>query len=178
MKTLELGAFYLEVRMNVNLNSNLFARYDEMKIDVDKIKQRFTEQSLEDIDKTDKVSISAEGKAILEEKMSEQHKTSIPHIQGNLSNASRQYYVDTFGQRLQMSSKSRNMDEFFLKMKTLHEEMRKEIEAKYDNSQEEEYYVAQNGTIEELTKEKELDMLHFAFERHKTLINNSLKFNI
>ena len=164
--------------MRINLNSNLIARYDEMKIGVDNIKQRFTEQSLEDVDKSDKVSISAEGRAILEEKMFEQHKTSIPHIQGNLSNISHQYYVDTFGQRLQMSPKSKNMDEFFSKVKTLYEEMETEIESKYDNFQEGEYYVTQNGKIEKLTKEKELDMLHFAFERHKTLINNSLKFYI
>ena len=49
--------------------------------------------------------------------------------------------------------------------------MRDRIEAKYFNSQREaEYYVADHGEIEELTKEKELEMLDKAYANHSTFI--------
>ena len=52
--------------------------------------------------------------------------------------------------------------------------MRDRIEAKYVNSQREaEYYVADHGEIEELTKEKELEMLDKAYANHSTFIATS-----
>ena len=52
--------------------------------------------------------------------------------------------------------------------------MRDRIEAKYANSQREaEYYVADYGEIEELTKEKELEMLDKAYANHSTFIATS-----
>lgn len=66
------------------------------------------------------------------------------------------------------------MDELFIKMESLYEEMAKEIESKYDNLQEEEYFVSQNGKIEKLSKEKELDLLQFAYESHMELMTNSI----
>lgn len=52
--------------------------------------------------------------------------------------------------------------------------MRDRIEAKYADSQREtEYYVADNGKIEELTKEKELEMLDKAYEKHSLFIATS-----
>lgn len=52
--------------------------------------------------------------------------------------------------------------------------MRDRIEAKYANSQREtEYYVADNGEMEELTKEIELEMLDKAYANHSTFIATS-----
>lgn len=52
--------------------------------------------------------------------------------------------------------------------------MRDKIEAKYADSQrKEEYYVSDNGEIEELTKEKELEMLDEAYANHSTFIATS-----
>ena len=52
--------------------------------------------------------------------------------------------------------------------------MRDRIEAKYANSQREaEYYVADHGEIEELTKEKELEMHDKAYANHSTFIATS-----
>lgn len=52
--------------------------------------------------------------------------------------------------------------------------MRERIEAKYADSQREtEYYVADNGKMEELTKEKELEMLDKAYANHSTFLATS-----
>ena len=52
--------------------------------------------------------------------------------------------------------------------------MRERIEAKYADSQREtEYYVADHGEMEELTKEKELEMLDKAYEKHSIFMATS-----
>ena len=52
--------------------------------------------------------------------------------------------------------------------------MRERIEAKYADSQREtEYYVADHGEMEELTKEKELEMLDKAYANHSTFLATS-----
>ena len=52
--------------------------------------------------------------------------------------------------------------------------MRDRIEAKYADSQREtEYYVADYGEMEELTKEKELEMLDKAYANHSTFLTTS-----
>ena len=52
--------------------------------------------------------------------------------------------------------------------------MRERIEAKYVDSQREtEYYVADHGEMEELTKEKELEMLDKAYANHSTFLATS-----
>lgn len=161
--------------MNINTRSHLMATYNEMSVNVDKMKHRIDNKKQVDSTKTDECCISKEGKSALEEKMSEAHDNTLPHVAGRLSNISRQYYVDLFGKTLQMTPKTKSIDEFFVKMESLHKEMEKEIESKYDNSQEEEYFVSQNGTIEKLTKEKEFDLLQFAYESHMELMTNSMK---
>ena len=52
--------------------------------------------------------------------------------------------------------------------------MRDKIEAKYADSQRKvEYYVADSGEIEELTREKELEMLEEAYANHSTFMATS-----
>lgn len=162
--------------MNVNVCSNLIAKYNETRIDVDKVKQRLNEQNSESTKKTDEVCISEEGKIALEEKMTEVLAEITPHIEGKLSDISSQYYVDVFGEKLIASEKSKDMDAYFKKMKTIYHEMQEDIETKYNNDKQEEvYFISQNGVIEELTKEKELGLLDYAYESHKTLMENSMK---
>ena len=49
--------------------------------------------------------------------------------------------------------------------------MKNSIEEKYAKEDHKtEYYIAESGKIEELTKEKELDMLNRAYESHSTLM--------
>lgn len=162
--------------MNVNLSSNLIAKYNETRIDVDEVKQRISEHNPETAKKNDEVCISEEGKLALEEKMAETRDAVLPHIQGKISNIRRQYYVDKFGEKLIATEKSKDMDAYFQKMKTMHEEMQDEIERKYENSKQEDvYFISQNGVIEELTKDKEMELLNFAYDSHKSLVLNSMK---
>ena len=54
--------------------------------------------------------------------------------------------------------------------------IRERIEAKYADSQREtEYYVADHGEMEELTKEKELEMLDKAYVNHSTFLATSIE---
>lgn len=54
--------------------------------------------------------------------------------------------------------------------------MRERIEAKYaDSKRETEYYVADHGEMEELTKEKELEMLDKAYVNHSTFLATSMQ---
>lgn len=60
------------------------------------------------------------------------------------------------------------------KMVSAYNMMRDKINAKYSNpAHEAEYYVADNGEIEELTKEKELEMLDKAYANHSTFMATS-----
>ncbi len=162
--------------MNINTRSHLMATYNEMNVNVENVKQRIGNQKTEDSRKMDKCCISEEGKTALAEKLSETHGNSLPHITGKLSNISHQSYVDLFGEKLQTTEKSEDMDAFFVKMQLLHEELQKEIESKYNNSkQEDTYFVSLTGDVEKLTKENELELLRFAYESHKDLMTNSMK---
>ena len=52
-------------------------------------------------------------------------------------------------------------------MAEAYNKMRNSIEEKYaEQDYEPDYYVTESGKIEELTKEKELDMLNQAYENH------------
>lgn len=162
--------------MNINTRSHLMATYNEMNVSVENVKQRIGNQKQADSRKMDKCCISEEGKTALEEKMSEAHDNTLPHVAGKISNISRQFYVDMFGEKLQATEKSEEMDAFFVKMQSLHKEMQKEIESKYDNSKQEDiYFVSLTGDVEKLTKEKELELLRFAYESHMDLMTNSMK---
>ena len=162
--------------MNINTRSHLMATYHEMSVNVDKVKHRIDNQKWADSRKTDECCISEVGKSALEEKMPKFHDNTMPHITEKLSNISPQSYVDMFGEKLQATEKSEDMDAFFVKMQLLHEELQKEIESKYDNSKQEDiYFVSLTGDVEKLTKEKELELLRFAYESHKELMTNSMK---
>lgn len=162
--------------MNVNVTSNMIAKYNQTRIDVDKVNRKISEHKAETAKKVDEVCISERGKIALEEKMAEVRGEAAPHIKGKLSDISSQYYVDAFGEKLIASEKSKDMDAYFQKMKTICNEMQEDIEVKYDNCmQEEVYYISQNGEFEMLSEDKELELLDSAYETHKMLIVNSMK---
>ena len=60
------------------------------------------------------------------------------------------------------------------RMATAYNKMKNSIEEKYaEQDYELEYYVTESGKIEELTKEKELDMLNQAYENHSNFMATS-----
>ncbi len=70
--------------------------------------------------------------------------------------------------------KTDSFDSHVNKAVSVYHMMRDKIEAKYVDSQRKvEYYVADNGEIEELTKEKELEMLDEAYANHSTFMATS-----
>lgn len=72
------------------------------------------------------------------------------------------------------SVKSDTFENHVNRMAAAYDKMKNSIEEKYAaEDYEPEYYVADNGRIEELTKEKELDMLDKAYKSHSELMATS-----
>ena len=70
--------------------------------------------------------------------------------------------------------KTDSFDRHVNKAVSVYNMMRDKIEAKYSKAEREtEYYVADNGEIEELTKEMELEMLDKAYANHSTFMATS-----
>ena len=75
---------------------------------------------------------------------------------------------------LEKGEKTDSFDRHVNKMVSAYNMMRDKIEAKYSDSEHEaEYYVTDNGEIEKLTKEKELEMLDNAYANHSTFMATS-----
>lgn len=98
-----------------------------------------------------------------------------------LSSVSYQNYVDRFESTLSEFEASNgdaaipnHFDYHADQMLAAYEQMKNDIEAKYaSDDYKPEYYIAESGRIEELTKDKELDMLKRAYESHSTLMATS-----
>ncbi len=70
--------------------------------------------------------------------------------------------------------KSDTFEHHVNRMATAYNKMKNSIEEKYAaQDYEQEYYVTESGKIEELTKEKELDMLNQAYENHSNFMATS-----
>ena len=99
------------------------------------------------------------------------------------SNVSSEYLTGNYAEEIadiasqfepEKGEKTDSFDRYVNKMVSVYNMMRDKIEAKYADSQREaEYYVADNGEIEELTKEKELKMIDKAYANHSTFIATS-----
>lgn len=95
-----------------------------------------------------------------------------------LSSVSYQNYVDRFESTLSElgagngdAAIPNHFDYHADQMSAAYEQMKNDIEAKYaSDDYKPEYYIAESGRIEELTKDKELDMLKRAYESHSTLM--------
>mgnify|MGYP000025486066 CR=1 FL=1 len=68
------------------------------------------------------------------------------------------------------SVKTDSFEHHVNRMAEAYNKMKNSIEEKYaEQDYEPEYYVTESGKIEELTKEKEMDMLNQAYENHSNL---------
>lgn len=162
--------------MNINA-SNLCAGYSTYKVNVDNVKQKSAEVTVA-ADAAEipaaVAEISPEGKA-LADKMISLIQRDIPEDVKHLSSVSTYEYVKSFESALAEQAKGDGKDCFTYhvnKMVSVYNEMRSGIEEKYSDTSREtaEYYVADNGNIEELTLEKELGMLDKAYENHSKLM--------
>ena len=76
--------------------------------------------------------------------------------------------------RFEKEVKSDTFEHHVNRMETAYNKMKNSIEEKYaEQDYEPEYYVTESGKIEELTKEKELDMLNQAYENHSNFMATS-----
>lgn len=138
-------------------------KLDKTKKDTwaDKLKEKQTEKRAQE-KRADNLSISSTGQ--------ESYK--------QLSSVSYQNYVDRFESTLSELEASNgdaaiqnHFDYHADQMSAAYEQMKNDIEAKYaSDDYKPEYYIAESGRIEELTKDKELDMLKRAYESHSTLM--------
>ena len=127
----------------------------------DKLKEKQTEKRAQE-KRADNLSISSAGQ--------ESYK--------QLSSVSYQNYVDRFESTLSELEASNgdaaiqnHFDYHADQMSAAYEQMKNDIEAKYaSDDYKPEYYIAESGRIEELTKDKELYMLKRAYESHSTLM--------
>jgi len=179
------------------------SRYNEYKVNVDKIKKEI-EKKKGGGSLCDEAVISAEGKKALENRMSAlaEHR-GVDGIR-HLSSVSSYGYISDFEKALSDLGKG-NVDSEYMtgnyekevanivtkfeseegektdsferhvnKMVSVYNLIRDRIEKKYsDFDKEVEYYVADNGEIEELTKEKELEMLDKAYANHSEFMATS-----
>lgn len=82
-----------------------------------------------------------------------------------LSSVSSHSMINDFEKML--SEKANTFDRHANQMAAAYSSMKNTIEEKYANpNREQEYYVADDGSIQELTKEKEMEMLDQAYENH------------
>lgn len=138
-------------------------KLDKTKKDTwaDKLKEKQTEKRAQE-KRADNLSISSAGQ--------ESYK--------QLSSVSYQNYVDRFESTLSELEASNgdaaiqnHFDYHADQMSAAYEQMKNDIEAKYaSDDYKPEYYISESGRIEELTKDKELDMLKRAYESHSTLM--------
>ena len=82
--------------------------------------------------------------------------------------------TDIFVKEDTESVKTDSFEHHVNRMATAYNKMKNSIEEKYaEQDYELEYYVTESGKIEELTKEKELDMLNQAYENHSNFMATS-----
>ena len=137
------------------------------KILANRQKERAEEKKAEAKKRTDTLSLSKQGQEYYKQ----------------LSSVSEQEYLTRFEEKMSELSgktektdgeKTNTFDQHADHMASVYEEMKQEIEAKYaDKDHAGAYYISESGRIEELAKEKELDMLKKAYESHSELMASS-----
>ena len=188
--------------MNMRVNG-LPSQYIGYKVDVNKIRnniekqneaesfgdraviseegKRALEASMEEVEKQRNIdrirhlsSVSSYGyKSDFEKALSDlgQESISDEYLTGNyekeISNIASKFEKEE-------GEKTDSFDRHVNKAVSVFNMMRDKIEAKYADSQRKvEYYVADSGEIEELTREKELEMLEEAYANHSTFMATS-----
>lgn len=158
------------------------------KIDTDKIKQRILnadKNRTANYHQNDSVDISDEGLNALKEKMSAiGHTRQTGNINELASLSSTAYGVMNdfekimseldIGFEKEEDTKTNTFDSYVNKMAAAYQLMKERLEEKYTvPDRQKEYYAAEDGSMQELTKEKALEMLDKAYETHSSFMATS-----
>ncbi len=149
------------------------------RVDVDRIKQRLQQadkNSVSNQRQSDSVNISGEGRAALREKVSamggigqNEDITKLSPMNFGIMNDFEKIMSELGGE-----TKTDTFDSYVNKMASAYQLMKDRIEEKYAAAdRQKEYYIAADGSTQELTKEKELEMLDNAYETHSRLMATS-----
>lgn len=142
-------------------------------VDMDRIRQesKRADRSNDIVIRNDTVDISRAGRNALENKMSALSRAGQNKAAGKLSPVSSFSVISEFERAVSAEKeegiKSNTFDYHVNQMVSAYKRMRNGVEEKYaDTDREQQYYVADDGSIQKLTKEKELEMLDKAYEKH------------
>ena len=160
--------------MSINITERqLPHQYEKYVVDMDRVKQKIkqTDKDNAAVTGNDTVEISKAGRNALEKKISALSRAGQNKPAGKLSPVSSSSVMSDFERAVSAEKeegvKSNTFDCHANQMVSAYKRMRNGIEEKYaDTDREQQYYVADDGSIQELTKEKELEMLDKAYEKH------------
>lgn len=160
--------------MTINsVETRFWQQYDRYAADMENAGQRMNQMESSDIvkRKSDTVDISKRGHAALTDKRLS--SVSSYSMMSEFEKAVSQF-KDDFQRDDENGRKSDLFDRHVNQMTSAYYQMKNAIEEKYaDSERKQEYYVADDGSIQELTKEKELEMLDKAYENHSKFMAES-----
>lgn len=160
--------------MSINITERQRScQHENYVVDMDRIRQesKRADRSNDIVIRNDTVDISRAGRNALENKMSALSRAGQNKAAGKLSPVSSFSVISDFERAVSAEKeegiKSNTFDYHVNQMVSAYKRMRNGIEEKYaDTDREQQYYVADDGSIQKLTKEKELAMLEKAYEKH------------
>ena len=160
--------------MSINITERQrLCQHENYVVDMDRTRQesKWADRSNGIVIRNDTVDISKAGRNALENKMSALSRAGQIKAAGKLSPVSSFSVISDFERAVSSEKeegvKSNTFDYHVNQMVSAYKRMRSGIEEKYaDTDREQQYYVADDGSIQELTKEKELEMLNKAYEKH------------
>lgn len=163
--------------MSINIaERQLPKQYENYAIDPDRPRQRFQDKEKEKNSArpsgNDTVEMSPDGRSALEHEMAEAFRARQGiRSAGRLASVSSQSVFEDFEKAVSAEQRehtaSGNFDRHADKMVSAYRQMRHKIEEKYANrSQEQSYFIADDKSIQQLTQEKELELLDKAYEQH------------
>ena len=160
--------------MSINITERqLPHQYEKYAVDMDRVKQKMKQEDKDNatVAGNDAVDISKAGRNALENKISALSRAGQNKAAGKLSPVSSFNVMSDFERAVSAEKeegvKSNTFDYHVNQMVSTYKRMRNGIEEKYaDTDREQQYYVADDGSIQKLTKEKELEMLDKAYEQH------------
>ena len=160
--------------MSINITERqLPHQYEKYAVDMDRVKQKIEQVDKDNVAVTgnDTVDISKAGRNALEKKISALGSAGQNKPVGKLSPVNSFSVMSDFERAVSAEKEEEVMNNTFdyhvNQMVSAYKRMRNGIEEKYaDTDREQQYYVADDGSIQKLTKEKELEMLDKAYEKH------------
>ena len=160
------------------VEDKFWKQYNDYAAGVKKEKEELLPSDKTDkgVHKTDMLDISKSGYAALAHKSgSYEHLSSVSSY--SVMNAFEETvtkFKDDFSVKDGEDEKSDLFDRHVSQMTSAYYQMKDAIEEKYANPErKQEYYVADDGSVQELTKEKELELLDKAYENHSKFMAES-----